>query len=302
VRAISSLPFTERMLILLRRMPAWVTSFVLLLPAVLWYGVFFLSPLAQMVLISFAQRGPYGGVEPGFYLDSYQELTNPLYVNIFVATLKMALTGTIACLIVGYPLAYFLATRAGRYKTTLFLLIIVPFWTSFLIRTYAWETILDSQGVLSSVLQAIGVIHQPLQILYSPVAIFIGIVYNYLPLMVFPLYVALERMDKRLVEASKDLGAGRLATFRQVTLPLTLPGVMTGCLLVFIPLTGEYLIPTILGGSKNIFMGSLIANQFLEVRDWPFGAALGVTVMLLLLVLVNIYLVVFRRVQSVPGL
>ncbi len=245
---------------------------MLLLPAVLWYGVFFLSPLVQMVLISFGERGPYGGVEPGFYLDSYQELTNPLY------------------------------TRAGRYKTLLFVLIIVPFWTSFLIRTYAWETILDSQGALSNVLQATGVIHQPLQILYSQVAIFIGIVYNYLPLMVFPLYVSLERMDKRLMEASKDLGAGRLSTFRQVTLPLTLPGVMTGCLLVFIPLTGEYLIPTILGGSKNIFMGSLIANQFLEVHDWPFGAALGVIVMVMLLVLVNIYLMVFRRVQSVPGL
>jgi len=287
---------------LLRRLPPWAHSFVLLLPAVVWYAVFFLGPLWQMVLISFAQRGPYGGVEPGFYLDSYQELTNPLYVNVFAVTLKMALIGTLACLVIGYPLAYFLATRAGRYKTVLLLLIIVPFWTSFLIRTYAWETILDSQGVLSNVLQAIGLIHQPLQVLYSPVAIFIGIVYNYLPLMVFPLYVALERMDKRLVEASKDLGAGRFATFRQVTLPLTLPGVMTGCLLVFIPLTGEYLIPTILGGSKNIFMGSLIANQFLEVRDWPFGAALGVMVMVLLLVLVNIYLMVFRRVQSVPGL
>lgn len=286
---------------LLRRLPPWMSSLMLLLPALIWYGVFFLAPLTQMVIISFAQRGAYGGVEPGFYLDSYQELSRPLYVNVFVVTLRMALIGTIACLIVGYPLAYFLATRAGRYKTTLFLLIIVPFWTSFLIRTYAWETILDPDGLLSHLLQAMGIIQQPLSILYSPVAIFIGIVYNYLPLMVFPLYVSLERMDKRLVEASKDLGAGRFATFRQVTLPLTLPGVVTGCLLVFIPLTGEYLIPTILGGSKNIFMGSLIANQFLEVRDWPFGAALGVVVMLLLLALVYVYLMIFRRVQSVPG-
>ncbi len=149
----SSLPFTERVLILLRRMPPWARSLLLLLPAVLWYGVFFLSPLVQMVLISFGERGPYGGVEPGFYLDSYQELTNPLYVNIFVVTLKMALIGTFACLVVGYPLAYFLATRAGRYKTMLFVLIIVPFWTSFLIRTYAWETIrCDSSAAADSVL------------------------------------------------------------------------------------------------------------------------------------------------------
>lgn len=302
MRAVSSQPLGERGLMLLRRLPPWIGSLVLLLPAIVWYTVFFLGPLTQMVVISFDQRGPYGGVVSGFYLDSYQELANPLYLNIFAVTLRMALLGTLVCLVVGYPLAYFLATRASRHKTLLFLLIIVPFWTSFLIRTYAWETILDPQGVLSSSLQAIGVIRQPLQLLYSPAAIFIGIVYNYLPLMVFPLYVALERMDKRLLEASKDLGAGRFATFRQVTLPLTLPGVMTGCLLVFIPLTGEYLIPTILGGSKNIFMGSLIASQFLDVRDWPFGAALGVMVILLLLALVFVYLMIFRRLQSTPGL
>jgi ABC-type spermidine/putrescine transport system permease subunit I len=180
----------------------------------------------------------------------------------------------------------------------------VPFWTSFLIRTYAWETILDSDGVLSNVLQALHLIHGPLNVLYTQVAIFIGIVYNYLPLMIFPLYVALERLDKRLIEASKDLGAGRLTTFRRVTLPLTLPGVVTGGLLVFIPLTGEYLIPAILGGSKNLFMGNLIGEQFLGLggsSDWPFGAALGVSVIALLLVLVYVYLLIFRRVQAIPG-
>lgn len=301
MQTVEQLSFTERVLLLLRSSPQWVTSFVLLSPAIIWYGVFFMAPLVQMVVISFAIPGPYGGVESGFVLDSYQELANPLYVNIFLVTLRMALIGTLACLLVGYPLAYFLATRAGRYKTLLLLLIIVPFWTSFLIRTYAWETILDPEGALSQVLQSFGLIHQPLAFLYSPVAIFIGILYNYLPLMVFPLYVALERLDKQLIEASKDLGAGRIATFRRVTLPLTLPGVMTGCLLVFIPLTGEYLIPTILGGSKNIFMGNLIANQFLEARNWPFGATLGVAVIVLLLLLVSMYLAAFRRVQAVPG-
>src|SRR5579859_5555787 len=164
VQTSGSLPFIERVFMLLRRSPLWVSSLVLLLPAVIWYGVFFLAPLAQMVVISFAVPGPYGGVEPGFVSDNYQQLANPLYLNIFAVTLRMALIGTLACLIVGYPLAYFLATRAGRYKTLLLLLIIVPFWTSFLIRTYAWETILDSQGVLSNVLQAVGVIHQPLQV------------------------------------------------------------------------------------------------------------------------------------------
>lgn len=295
----------QRATLTLRRLPPWAGSLLLVAPAVLWYAIFFLAPLVYMIIISFAESSGYGGPPTlGFHLDSYKELTNPLYVKVFAQTLRMALLGTLACLLVGYPLAYFLATRATRHRTTLLLLIIVPFWTSFLIRTYAWETILDSDGVLSNLLQAVGLSHGPLNVLYTPTAIFVGVLYNYLPLMIFPLYVALERLDKRLVEASKDLGAGRISTFWQVTLPLTLPGVVTGCLLVFIPLTGEYLIPAILGGSKNLFMGNLIGEQFQgqgASSDWPFGAALGVTVVVLLLALVNIYLLVFRRIQAVPG-
>lgn len=278
---------------------------LLLLPAGVWYAIFFLAPLLYMVVISFGESPGYGGPPTlGFHLDSYQEIANPLYLGVFAGTLQMALIGTLACLVVGYPLAYFLAMRAGRHKTTLLLMIIVPFWTSFLIRTYAWETILAPDGFLSNIIQSLGLSHGPLDVLYTRTAIFIGIVYNYLPLMVFPLYVALERLDKRLVEASKDLGAGRLATFWHVTLPLTLPGVVTGCLLVFIPLTGEYLIPAILGGSKNLFLGNLIGEQFTgqgASSDWPFGAALGVVVIVLLLVLVNLYLLLFRRVQAIPG-
>jgi spermidine/putrescine transport system permease protein len=305
MRAGVKLTPVDRVYTALQRLPRWGRSLLLLAPAVIWYGVFFLAPLINMVVISFGESSGYGGPPAlGFHLDSYQQMLNPLYLKVFGTTLRMAFLGTVACLVVGYPLAYFLATRAGRHKTTLLLLIIVPFWTSFLIRTYAWETILDSDGVLSNILRSLGITHGSLNVLYTPTAIFIGIVYNYLPLMIFPLYVALERLDKRLVEASKDLGAGRLATFWHVTLPLTLPGVVTGCLLVFIPLTGEYLIPAILGGSKNLFMGNLIGEQFQgqgASSDWPFGAALGVTVVVLLLIVVNIYLLAFRRVQSVPG-
>jgi spermidine/putrescine transport system permease protein len=290
---------------LLRRFGGERAGAYLLLPAGAWYTVFFLAPLLYMVIVSFGESPGYGGPpQLGFHLDSYQLIAKPLYLKVFLGTLQMALLGTVACLAVGYPLAYFLATRATVRKTTLLLMIIVPFWTSFLIRTYAWETILDPEGVLSHALQSLGLLHGALNILYTRTAIFIGILYNYLPLMIFPLYVALERLDKRLVEASKDLGAGRLATFWRVTLPLTLPGVMTGCLLVFIPLTGEYLIPAILGGSKNLFLGNLIGEQFTGAgasSDWPFGAALGVVVILILLVFVNLYLLAFRRIQGVPG-
>lgn len=305
MRAAGSLAPTERGYALLRRLPPGIRRSLLLVPAGVWYVVFFLAPVTFMVVISFGLNTGYGGLpQLGFYLDNYQQLANPLYVKVFSLTLRMAFLGTVSCLLIGYPLAYFLATRAGRFKTTLILLIIVPFWTSFLIRTYAWETILDSDGVLSNVLQALRLIHGPLNVLYTPTAIYIGIVYNYLPLMVFPLYVALERMDKRLIEASKDLGAGAFATFRRVTLPLTLPGVVTGCLLVFIPLTGEYLIPAILGGGLNEFVGNAIGDAFLgqgAIPDWGFGAALGVVIITLLLGIVSVYLLVFRRVQAIPG-
>jgi spermidine/putrescine transport system permease protein len=298
-------PALARGVALVRRLIPRNKAMLLLLPPGVWYAIFFLAPLAYMVVISFAESPGYGGPPAlGFHLDSYHEMVDPIYFRVFANTLRMAFLGTVACLLVGYPLAYFLATRAHQHKTTLLLLIIVPFWTSFLIRTYAWETILDPNGKLSGVLQDLGVIHGSLNVLYTPTAIFIGVLYNYLPLMIFPLYVALERLDKRLLEASKDLGADRLTTFRRVTLPLTLPGVVTGCLLVFIPLTGEYLIPAILGGSKNLFMGSLIGEQFLGLggsSDWPFGAALSVTVVALLLLIVFAYLLIFRRVQSIPG-
>jgi spermidine/putrescine transport system permease protein len=298
-------PPLARGVTLLQRATGRRAGTILLLPAGAWYILFFLAPLVYMVVVSFGESPGYGGPpQLGFHLDSYQLIANPLYLKVFLGTLQMAFIGTLACLVVGYPLAYFLATRATVRKTTLLLMIIVPFWTSFLIRTYAWETILDPDGALSHTLQALGVLHGPLAVLYTRVAIFIGILYNYLPLMIFPLYVALERLDKRLVEASKDLGAGRITTFWRVTLPLTLPGVMTGVLLVFIPLTGEYLIPAILGGSKNLFLGNLIGEQFTgqgASSDWPFGAALGVVVIVLLLVFVNLYLLAFRRVQGIPG-
>jgi spermidine/putrescine transport system permease protein len=207
----------------------------------------------------------------------------------------MALTGTLGCLLIGYPFAYFLATRASKYRTLLFFLVIVPFWTSLLIRTYAWLLLLSERGPLSGALESIGAINSPLDILYTPFAVWIGVVYDYLPLMVFPLYVAIERMDPRLKEASRDLGAGRLATFWKVTVPLTLPGIMTGCLLTFIPMTGEYVVPEILGGAKSYLVGNLVANEFRTAIDWPFGAALSMALVAMMLVVIFVYLRVLGR-------
>jgi len=189
--------------------------------------------------------------------------------------------------VVGYPLAYYLATRAGPKKTLLLVLVIVPFWTSFLIRTYAWLTILGNTGI-PALLEGLG-FDKPV-LLNTPLAIVLGIVYNYLPLMVFPLFVALERLDKRLLEASKDLGAGRWATFRQVTLPLTLPGILSGVVLVFIPIMGEYLIPALLGGGKIYFVGNALFDAFLQSRNWPLGSAMAVALILVVLIAVSLYL------------
>jgi spermidine/putrescine transport system permease protein len=205
-----------------------------------------------------------------------------------VSSLFIALAGTVLCLLLALPLAYFIATRAGRRKSLLIVLLVIPFWTSFLIRTYAWLTILGPEGLAGLIGDVIG---QPsFRILGTPVAILIGVVYGYLPLMVFPIYVTMERMDRTLVEASKDLGAGRLATFRQITLPITLPGLITGSILVFIPLMGEYVVPAILGYGRVFLVGNQLVLQFLEARNWPQGSANAVVLILIMLVSIFFYL------------
>jgi len=249
-------------------------------------------PLLTTVAISAGERGEQGGFVPQFTFSAYASLLDPIYAPILRTTFLLAVGGTLGCLLLAYPLAYLLATRAGRRRTLLLVLVIIPFWTSFLIRTYAWLTILAPSGLLNGLL---GFVSLPtVQLLNTPIAVFIGILYNYLPLMVFPIYVALERLDRSLVEASKDLGAGRWATFRQVTWPLALPGVATGVLLVFVPLTGEWVIPSILGGGKSYYLGTFMANQVTDSRNWPLGSAAAVLLIGVMLVVVAAYLWLLR--------
>jgi len=272
--------------------PRWLVA-----PAWLWYVGFFVAPLVIMVAYSFAQNDPkeFFTVTFGFYTEQFQRVWDPIYLSIYRNTVIMAFLGTVGCLLIGYPFAYFLATRAGKHKTLLFLLVIVPFWTSLLIRTYAWVLILGERGPLSDGLEWVGLLDRPLDVLYTPGAVLVGVIYDYLPLMVFPLYVAIERMDVRLKEASRDLGAGRWSTFWRVTMPLTAPGILTGCLLTFIPMMGEYVVPEILGGAKSYLIGNLIANEFRTAIDWPFGAALGMTLVVLMLIVIFVYLRVLGR-------
>ena len=256
----------------------------LLFPAGFWLFFFFLVPLGIVLAYSFAQRGVYGGIEWAFSLENYARALDPLYVKILWRSLGMALFTTIFCLLCGYPFAYFIAFAPARLKNLLLILLIIPFWTNFLIRTYAWIVILQEEGLINSLLLSIGVIRQPLNLLYTPTSVMLGMVYGYLPFMVLPLYSSLEKLQPALLEASMDLGANRLKTFLHVTLPLTAPGIAAGVVLVFIPTIGEFIIPDILGGAKTVLIGNLITNQFLTARDWPFGAAITFIVVLFVLV------------------
>jgi spermidine/putrescine transport system permease protein len=259
---------------------------LLMLPATAWYLILLVLPLAIVLLFSFGERGRTGGYAGGFTLDNYVDvLARP---DPFITSLVLSVAGTLLCLLVGLPLAYFIATRAGSRKSLFIVLLVIPFWTSFLIRTYAWLMILGPEGVAGFVEDTLGI--EGFRILGTEAGVLVGLVYGYLPLMVFPLYVTLERMDRTLVEASKDLGAGRWATFRQVTLPIALPGLITGSILVFIPMMGEYVIPQILGYGQVYVMGNALVLRFLEARNWPAGSAYAATLILIMFAVITVYL------------
>ena len=264
---------------------------VLLVPASLWYLLLLVAPIIIVVVFSFGNSGTTGGYAGGFTTDNYADLAKN--IDPFVTSIRLSIVGTILCLLVGLPLAYYIATRAGRRKGLFIVLLVIPFWTSFLIRTYAWLTILGPDGFAGF---WGGVIGDPaFRVLGTEWAVQLGLVYGYLPLMVFPLYVTLERMDRSLVEASKDLGAGRWATFRQITLPIALPGVITGSILVFIPMIGEYVIPNILGYGRVFTIGSALVLRFLEARDWPQGSAQAVVLVAIMLISVTFYVWFINR-------
>ena len=267
-----------------------LTTALLLAPAAFWFLMLLILPLAVVIVYSFGERAATGGYQAGFTFANYLNL--PARLTAFRNTLTLAPMGTLICLLIGYPLAYFLAVKStAKSRLFLIILVIVPFWTSFLIRTYAWMFILGGRGI-PALLDWIGI--SDIRLINTPFAVLIGIVYGYLPLMVFPIFVSLEKLDKRLLEASEDLGAAPFATFRQVTLPLSAPGVITGCMLVFILLMGEYLIPQLLGGGKVFFIGNALVDLFLQSLNWPFGSACAVALVVIMMVTITLYLKLTR--------
>ncbi len=268
------------------------TSF--LLPAWLWLALLFLAPFAIVLAYSFLTR-VYVGVAPPWTAESYQRLFDPLYLVILARSFAIALAATALCLVFAFPAALFIS-RAARFKTLYLQLVMLPFWTSFLVRTYAWIFLLRDTGLVNTVLQALGLIHAPLPLLYNDGAVLLGLVYGYLPFMVLPIYATLERLDPSLVEAAADLGARPLATLFRVVVPLARPGIVAGSILVFIPCLGAYLTPDLLGGGRTVLVGNLVQNQFTTARDWPFGAAVSIALMLI----VTLLLIAFLRRESEP--
>lgn len=253
-------------------------------PAALWLLGFLVLPFLAMLVFAFGKRAPEGGYLPAFTFEQFLNL--PARATAFANTLMLAPIGALLCLVVAYPVAYYLALRVNpRHRLLLVSLIVVPFWTSLLVRTYAWMYILGSRG-LPNLLEMIGL--PDIRMLNTPGAVLVGIVYGYLPLMIMPIYVSLEKLDRRLLDASADLGARPVSTFLGVTLPLSMPGVMTGIALVTILLLGEYLIPQLLGGGKVFFIGNALVDLFLQSRNWPFGSAIAVTLVVVVVVVLAI--------------
>ncbi|SMF51608.1 spermidine/putrescine transport system permease protein [Tistlia consotensis] len=262
------------------------TTALLLAPASAFFLLLLLLPLAVVIVYSFGERAPAGGYLPAFSFDNYLNLA--ARGQAFLNTLTLAPLGTLLCALVAYPLAYFLAVRASpRIRTLLLVLVIVPFWASQLLRIYAWLLILGSKGI-PALLSLVGI--EDLLLVNTRFAVLVGMVYGYLPLMIFPIYVSLEKLDKRLLEASSDLGARPWRTFLQVTLPMSLEGVATGSLLVFILLMGEFIIPALLGGGKVFFIGNALVDLFLQSRNWPYGAAVSIALIAIMLASIVTYM------------
>jgi len=263
----------------------WLTG-ALLAPTSAWFLFMLIMPMVVVAVFSFGERSLEGGYVASFTFDQYANL--PTRLTAFKNTMIYAPLGTLASLLIAYPLAYYLAVKVTpKWKLLLLVLVIVPFWTSLLIRTYAWIFILGGKGI-PSLLALVGI--EGVRLINTPFAVVVGIIYGYLPLMVFPIYVSLEKLDKRLLEAASDLGSTPFRSFMQITLPLSMPGMVTGCMVVFILLMGEFLIPAFLGGGKVFFIGNALVDLFLQSRNWPFGSAVAITLVAIMLVTVSLYM------------
>ena len=258
-------------------------------PFILWTAVFVAVPLIYILCMSFMRRADTWGVEAAFTLESYQKLLDPNYLSVFGRSLWLAVLTTLLTLLIGYPFAYFTAGLPPNKRSLALMLVIVPFWTNSLVRIYGWMILLRGQGVVNSLLAALGLIDAPLKLLYNFGAVLVGMVYALIPFMILSVYNAVAKLDPALIEAARDLGAGRWRAFWTITVPMTRAGIMAGCVLVFIPSIGLFFISDLLGGSKTMLLGNLIRDELLTARNWPLGAALSVVMMAATLLVIGGY-------------
>ncbi|UCQ26316.1 spermidine/putrescine ABC transporter permease PotB [Edwardsiella tarda] len=254
-----------------------------------WLSLFVFLPNLMIIATSFLTRDDANLVRMVFTWDNYQRLFDPLYAEVLLHSLNMALMATLSCLVIGYPFAFILARLPHRVRPLLLFLLIVPFWTNSLIRIYGLKLFLSTRGYLNEFLLWIGLIDQPLRLMYTSTAVVLGLVYILLPFMVMPLYSSIEKLDRSVLEAARDLGANKLHTFLRIIVPLTMPGIVAGCLLVMLPSLGLFYIADLLGGAKNLLIGNVIKSQLLNIRDWPFGAATSICLTLVMGVMLLIY-------------
>jgi spermidine/putrescine transport system permease protein len=278
-----------------RRSPARVERLVLLGPGLAYLLVFLVIPLGLVVSYSIFRRGRFGGIVHEATAENFSRAADPIYLNVLLDSVRIAALTTLLALLLGYPTAYVIARLPRRWKTLALVAVVLPFWTNFLIRAYAWIVLLNSQGPVNALLIDLGLIDEPAGLLYNEGAVVTGLLYAYLPLMVLPLYASIERLDPQLAEASANLGARPARTFWSVTLPLTLPGVLTGSVFVFVPSLANFVIPELLGGNKTIMVGNLVRDQFLKTRDWPFGSVLALSMVAALVVLLMVQAWAARR-------
>jgi spermidine/putrescine transport system permease protein len=267
---------------------------VLALPAIGWFLWFLLIPLGFVLVDSLATKGTYGGIVYRWTTENYARATDLIYLRIFWNSLRLATITALSCLLIGYPMAYVMATASSRVRSVLLVLVVIPFWTNFVVRAYAIKVLFGELGPVNQLLLAFGLIHEPIVFANGDLSVWLGMVTNYLPFMVLPLYVALEKFDFSLIEAAKDLGAPGWKILFKVLVPMTKPGIITGTIFVFTPALGEFVIPDLLGGARTMLIGNLITDQFLKSRDWPFGSALS----LLLIIIVMLSLVLYLRVSQ----
>ncbi|MDD3052363.1 MAG: ABC transporter permease [Candidatus Cloacimonetes bacterium] len=263
---------------------------ILLFPPVFWLVLFFVIPLILVIMYSFSTKGVHGGVELNFSLNNYREIFQGLYLKVLLQSFWYALVATILTLSLAYPIAYYMAFAPPKIKMLIMFLIILPFWTNFLIKMYALMTILGDSGLINSALMGMGLIKNPLPMMNNTFAVFVGFVYWNLPFMVLPIFSSLDRMDVSLLEASMDLGASRGQTFRKIILPYSLPGLVAGIIFCFVPTMGNFVIPDLLGGTNNFMIGNVITSQFIQARNWPFGSALSMLLIFSVMICISLYL------------